>query len=158
MPSLDDLSKKRSSCKSKITKLVNKIDPLLKLNGKDAVLKADQVKTLLGDLDNALVSFNETQQSYIDKVETDGGEVGDEQEAYIDAVLDKYYSAKELYPGFIKVCSDCTKAMDAIPDREDSSSLLKLSLMMLYKLLRLFWLTSEILRMVNLNSHQLSQL
>ena len=118
MATLEDISKKRSANKGKITKTVNKLEPLLKLKASEAVIKADQVKALFEDLDNALVSFKKTHQSYLDEVEVEDVEVTDDQEVYYDEVVDKYYSVKELYPAYLKLCRDYNKAIEAIPDRE----------------------------------------
>ena len=66
---VEDLKKKRSAAKRKVTLQINDITPLLALKGKDANAKAEKFKAAIADLANRFNAFKVSHQAYVDLLE-----------------------------------------------------------------------------------------
>ena len=128
MTTLDDLKKSRSASKAKVTKLVNKVKPLLELTNLDASRKAPLIKTLIDDLDEALKQFQAAHEAYVEQLFEEDGEAANEDK-YEEDVESNYWSAKELYPEFLQKLTVYNNAVAIFPNQhaayEDSINKLK---------------------------------
>ena len=119
--SFEGEKKVRSTAKAKVTRLLNRIEPLLNSKGEDALDKYQQVKDIDTEIDSALKDFGASHDSYC-KVTEDAAagddieKVINENEKYLSEVMANVSRIKEQINNFKRYKQSYKEAKEAIPD------------------------------------------
>ena len=112
---IEDLKKKRSAAKRKVTLQINDLTPLLDLKGNDANENAKEVKEELVELETRFNTFRLAHNGYVSQLE----EEKDEKE--LDAVLEteqEYLNeVKKSYHDTLKKVKDFEKEVAEVDSR-----------------------------------------
>ena len=105
--SIEDLKKKRSAAKRKVTLQINDVTPLLALKGKEANENADMFKAAIADLTNRFNAFKLSHEAYVDQLEEETEEneldaVLKKEQDYLNEVNDSYHNTMKKVKDFDK--------------------------------------------------------
>ena len=119
--SFEGEKKVRSTAKAKVTRLLNRIEPLLSSKGEDALYKYLQAKDIDTEIDSALKDLNASHESYCKVTEDaatgdDVEKVINENEKYLSEIMTNVSKIKEQINNFKRYIQSFKDAKEAIPD------------------------------------------